>query len=382
MRNSWKSVFATLEPPQRIQRTRMAVLVNGTASSAAGLRAQALLGHLGPEFQVRFFHRLAPRPVGAFLFLVRLWIFRPKICYLMDLGVTGVIAMWCYRRFYPLNAIVDMGDAISDLTAFLGRWRPVCWITQWMERVTFQAAELVIVRSVFHQRLLQDRGIQRVEVIPDGVNTQYFKPTNVEALRAHLGLEGVVTVGLQGNFSWNRRLQWGLGHELLEVLLRLKGLPVKGVLVGDGPGLKRLRQRARALGIEQNIHWAGHMPYQVLPTVLNLIDVCLITQTNELTSWVRTTGKLPCYMACGRYILASRVGTPSLLLPDEMLLDYEGPFDRLYPERLAERIRRMLDDKGRLKRGSVLVPIAQEHFDYSHLAQRVGQMLTHLESAK
>jgi hypothetical protein len=55
------------------------------------------------------------------------------------------------------------------------------------------------------------------------------------------------------------------------------------------------------------------------------MDICLSTQTNDVVGWVRTTGKLPLYLAAGRYVLASRVGEAARVLPEEMLVDGMDP---------------------------------------------------------
>ncbi len=358
--------------------TRIAVLVNGGISSAAGLRAQRLLGSLGSDFQVRFLYRRMPRPVGVTFFLVHLWFWRPRVCYLMDLGISGGISVALYRRLRPVRLIVDTGDAVAGLTSFLGGSWPARALTRWLERWAFKTADQIVVRGPVHQKLLQDGGVRNVQVIPDGVDTERFRPSDVSDLRTKYRLNGALMVGLQGNFTWNRRLRWGLGHELLEALAFLRDLPIKGILIGEGPGYRRLKKRARALGLEDRILWMGRVRYEELPPLLNLIDICLITQTNEPTSWVRTTGKLPCYMACGRYILASRVGTPTLVLPEEMLVDYEGPYDQTYPKRLADRIRSLLRQRNRLNAGRFLVAVAKEHFDYPHLARQAARMVERL----
>jgi hypothetical protein len=90
---------------------------------------------------------------------------------------------------------------------------------------------------------------------------------------------------------------------------------------------------------------------------------------------VRTTGKLPLYLACGKYILASRVGEAARVLPEEMLVPYEGTVDRTYPTRLATRIRALDGERGRLAAGLQGVAIAGRHFDYDMLAARVEAVL-------
>jgi glycosyltransferase involved in cell wall biosynthesis len=121
--------------------------------------------------------------------------------------------------------------------------------------------------------------------------------------------------------------------------------------------------------------FAGRRPPTELPGLLAACDICLSTQTNDVAGNVRTTGKLPLYLACARYILASHVGEAARVLPPEMLVPYEGTFDRDYPARLAERVRAIAHDRVRLALGQCGVAIARAHFDYDLLARRVEAVL-------
>jgi hypothetical protein len=117
------------------------------------------------------------------------------------------------------------------------------------------------------------------------------------------------------------------------------------------------------------------VPYQQLPSYLNLIDVCLSTQTNDLVGQVRTSGKLPLYLAAGRYVLASEVGEAAFVLERRMLVKYEGVKDTAYPLRLVERIREILHRPELLASAASNVTVAREHFEYSRLAERVGRVI-------
>ncbi len=126
---------------------------------------------------------------------------------------------------------------------------------------------------------------------------------------------------------------------------------MKGVLIGDGSGIPFLREQCRQYGIEDQVIFTGRVAYEALPEYLCAVDICLSTQSNDVVGQVRTTGKLPLYMATGRYVLATRVGEASLVLPDEMLVDYEGVVDPSYPGRLAERLRGLLAEPRPVARG-------------------------------
>jgi glycosyltransferase involved in cell wall biosynthesis len=111
-----------------------------------------------------------------------------------------------------------------------------------------------------------------------------------------------------------------------------------------------------------------------------MMDVCLSTQTNDLPGQVRTTGKLPLYLAAGRYILASKVGEAARVLPEEMLVEYDGTVDRSYPARLADRIERLLADPSILVRGCANVALARTAFDYDVLTNQVASVIDALLS--
>jgi glycosyltransferase involved in cell wall biosynthesis len=165
------------------------------------------------------------------------------------------------------------------------------------------------------------------------------------------------------------------GWELVETLRLLKDKPVKGIMIGDGSGISHLKSRCREYGIEDKILFFGRIPYEDLNQYLQLIDICLSTQTNNLVGKVRTTGKLPLYLAADRYVLASHVGEAALVLDKEMLVSYEGVKDSGYPEKLKERVERILDNPEILKRSTNAVALARQNFDYSILAERMKSLI-------
>jgi glycosyltransferase involved in cell wall biosynthesis len=247
-------------------------------------------------------------------------------------------------------------------------------LTSGLERYGLRSADTVVVRGTFHRDVLARVGI-RAAIVQDGVDVEQFRPRTAESLRRKLGLDGVLSVAMVGSTIWSDRLQACAGWELVELIGLLKGAAVKGVIIGDGSGLPHLRERCRKLGIENQVLFTGRIAYEALPEYLCSFDVCLSTQSNDVVGQVRTTGKLPLYMATGRYVLATRVGEASLVLPDEMLVDYEGVIDPSYPGRLADRLRRLLEAPHRLRAGAALVPVARERFSYTVLAERLRAVL-------
>jgi glycosyltransferase involved in cell wall biosynthesis len=155
----------------------------------------------------------------------------------------------------------------------------------------------------------------------------------------------------------------------------MKDRPVKGIMIGGGSGIAHLKQRCRQYDIENKVLFPGYVPYEQLPQYLSMIDVCLSTQTNDIVGQVRTTGKLPLYLAAGRFVLASKVGEAAIVLDEKMLVEYEGVKDRNYPEKLRDRIEAIIANPELLNLAAHNVDVARKHFDYAVLTERLAVII-------
>jgi glycosyltransferase involved in cell wall biosynthesis len=355
--------------------TKVAFVVNGGANGSMGQRARAFAAHLAARYDVVLLYRSANKVWS----IVRLWIslirFRPAVVYIFDMAYSGVAAASFYKAVSRTYVVIETGDAIYELAKSMGhRGRLSLSLTGLLERWSLRMADKIVVRGTFHKEYLGERGLQ-AEVIPDGVDTSVFSLQSASDLRKTLGLDGVITVGVLGWSIWNQKSRSCYGAELIEVMRLLKDEPVKAVLITSGSGVGYLKERCRQYGLEDRVMFLGYIPYLELPTYLNLIDICLSTQTNDVVGWVRTTGKLPLYMACGRFILASRVGEAAYVLNEEMLVDYDGVNDESYPQKLVERIHSLLAAPDRIQEGRKNISLAKTHFEYSVLARRLDSVI-------
>lgn len=340
-----------------------------------GVRARSFAERLNEEFQIHIAYRAANKIQAIFRFLATLLRVRPALCYVFDMGFSGVMAAAIYRALSQTPVIIDTGDAIYELSRLTGnRSRLSLWLTKLLEETAFFIRRRVVVRSHPHQEMLAARGIQS-DVIPDGVDTTQFRPQPQPAERHKLGLDGFMTVGLLGSVIWNRKWNMCYGWELVELIHRLRDLPVKGILIGDGDGVPYLKKQCADYGIEDRVLFLGRLPYHELPRFLNVMDICLSTQTNDAAGQVRTTGKLPLYLACGRFVLATAVGEAARVLPPAMLLPYDGTKDVDYPDRLSARVRDLLSHQADLEVEQISTGIARGYFDYSVLAQKLRKTI-------
>ncbi len=359
------------------KKRRIAFVVNGTSTGAMGQRAHAFASLLKDRFTIELFYRNKRNLSSIGQLMHNLHRFSPHICYIFDMALAGVISSIYAKIRNRTKMVIDTGDAIYELAKAIGRSSLGRYATKLLEKVSFQIGDKIVVRGRYHQKLLQQIGIDAIW-IPDGVETDLFCPMDVTALRQQYGLEGRMVVGLVGSVIWNPKQQSCYGAELIEILHRIPNKNLHGILIGDGSGLDYLKQKCREYKLEDRIHFLGYIRYQELPRYLNLMDICLSTQTNDIPGQVRTTGKLPLYLACGRFVLASRVGEAANVLPESMLVDYQNAYDPEYATKLSERISYILQNPSLLREGMQNRSIALKEFDYQVLGQRLGDLLEQL----
>ena len=349
---------------------RVIFLVNGEYESAMGIRARSFADGLKEGFDIAIEYRAGGRIPSITTFVKRALRFRPHVTYVFDMAVSGVLAGAILKLLSGTPLIIETGDAIAALAHSMGRGAVGLELTRLLEKLSFLSANHIVVRSHFHGELLAARGLD-VSVIPDGVDVEQFRSCEVANQRSRQ-----LTVGLIGSIVWSQRLGICYGWELIETIRLLRTENVRGVVIGDGSGISYLKELCRQYGIVDRIQFLGRIPYNQLPRQLNQIDVCLSTQTNDLPGQVRTTGKLPLYMAAGRYVLASRVGEAARVLDDDMLVEYNGTLDPQYPKRLTERIHLLLSEPERLQDGTKCIAKARAVFDYAVLVTKLRAVLT------
>lgn len=356
-------------------------LVNGHAQSIEAVRARGLACRL-PQDRVRFLYRDFGRYGSLRRWHRQLKQERPQCAYVLNTALPGAaLAPWLRQR-HGIPYVLDTGDAVFSMARRSGiqaGWRlPLIWL---LERSAQHYASAIVVRGTRHREYLLSQGFTRVAVIRDGYADQIGATSeSVAALRQKLGLNGRFVVGVMGSLVFSPRLGICYGWDLIQALSKLRHLPITGLIIGDGNGRAWLEALARRLDVFDRIIFCGRIPYEQVPTHLRLMDIALSTQTNNLPGQVRTTGKLPEYMAAGRFILASRVGDATLLLPELMLMDYVGEVDPDYPPRLAERIQMLHAQPHLLDLRHTLPDMARRECSYEILSEMLAKLVGGLGS--
>jgi glycosyltransferase involved in cell wall biosynthesis len=328
-------------------------------------RAYALAANLGAGVQAV----VADESRGSAAAAIR----AADVVYVIDAGRRGSSAALA-ARFRRKTVVVELGDPQGDLYRAQRRRPAAVWAGRLLDRAVTRRADGVTVRGRLLAQILDVR-VPWAE-ITDGVDADVFRPLPDDGLRSGLGIpDGALVAGLAGTIRQPRRPGLGYGWDLVETLAGLRDEPVWGLVVGGGPALSELRERAAELGVGHRLVTPGAVSRAEMPRFLAAMDVCISTQTNDAVGRGRTTAKLPEYAACDRYILATDVGGAADVLPADMLVRYEGSYDAVYPARLASRIAALVPRRHELRLGGGTRPIALERYTYPKLGARLATFL-------
>ena len=175
-------------------------------------------------------------------------------------------------------------------------------------------------------------------VIPQlGVNTRRFQP-DAESRRAQRALLDIPHDAFVAGFAG--RVVHEKGVDLLvDAVTRLGDPRVHLLIIGDGPGRRRLQAQAELAGIGARVRFAGGADSLEMPRWLNALDV-LVLPSRATPRWSEQFGRvLTESMSCGVPVIGSRTGEIAHVI---------GEAGRLFPENdaaaLATQLRTLLDD--------------------------------------
>ncbi|HVL65288.1 MAG TPA: glycosyltransferase [Actinomycetota bacterium] len=147
----------------------------------------------------------------------------------------------------------------------------------------------------------------RIKTIAPGVDHERFAPGDRAAARRELGIEDELVLLAAGRIQPLKGLD--LAIDTVAELVPALDRPVSLAVVGgpSGPAgrseMERLMARARALGIEENVRFAGPQPHDRLPTYYRAADAVLVCSYSESFGLVGLEA-----MASGTPVVGTAVG--------------------------------------------------------------------------
>jgi glycosyltransferase involved in cell wall biosynthesis len=223
----------------------------------------------------------------------------------------------------PLSEALALGAGIPRLAAGVFRREVECakWIT--------------VSSEALRARLAADGVcVDKLQVVPNGIDLDAYDRSDREAVRQRLGLAGRHVIGFVGSFQ-----PWHRVDLLLQAVARLvHGQSVHLLLIGDGSERARVMAAAHTLGVGRHVTAMGAVHPSEVPALVAACDVGALPASNDYGHPM----KLLEYAAAGLPTVA-----PDLSPVREVVRD--GVTGLLFPpgntEALSEALARLVSDE-------------------------------------
>ena len=254
-------------------------------------------------------------------------------------------------------------------------WQNILRQRRWLVRLacafTLRSAQHVVCASREAISVLERQGYRGTSSIQPlfGLDTRYFYPHPVPALKAQLGLKEFV-VGYIG------RLVPEKGVDTLLKAAALAQRPLQVLVVGSGPEKEKLQALARQLGIQSKCVFVENRAYDLIADYVNALDL-LILPSRTTPNWKEQFGRVLVEAMASKVPI---VGSNSGAIPEVI-----GEAGRIFPEGETLALVQIIDElaaqpalRGNLiERGYQRV---QQHYTVDQLAQKTLTLWRNLAS--
>lgn len=120
---------------------------------------------------------------------------------------------------------------------------------------------------------------EKMWVIPPGIDESWYEPQqSTTHLRNELGLDS--STKIVGSVITPRPVK--RLDRAFEIIGKVaKSTDVKYVILGDSTYLSTYKEKAREMGVDNSVHWAGHQDQEALKTWYSLFDATILTSEWE-----------------------------------------------------------------------------------------------------
>ncbi|HXF90697.1 MAG TPA: glycosyltransferase family 4 protein [Candidatus Nitrosotenuis sp.] len=204
-------------------------------------------------------------------------------------------------------------------------------------------------------------------VMFNGVNTTAFAPLPAKEDRATLGItEHDVVFGYAG-----RLVGWkGLNHAIRALALLPQELPIKLLLIGDGPSKASWQRLAHDLQLSDKVLFHPPVSHTNLPQMINIFDVGIFPSIGDEAFGISIAEA----MSCGKPVIASHIGGIPEVVGNENTCGYLwSPSD---PHDLAKKMLKLIQDPSlRQVMGNLARQRVIDHFTWQKSTQRLLNVL-------
>ncbi|MFI9245921.1 glycosyltransferase [Streptomyces sp. NPDC053086] len=258
---------------------------------------------------------------------------RPAVLHAATDHGNGRVAL-ALRESYGLPVVYEVRGFLEETwlsqDPARGPLDPVYRMRRELETHCMREADLVLTLGAAMKAEIVARGVprERVLIVPNAVDEAFLAPPPDGApVRARLGIAPYeYVVGTVGSLTPHE----GIGTLLhAGVELRRRGVPLRLLIVGDGPERARLQRLAARLGLDDGTAlFTGRVPHTQVRDFYAVLDVFAVPRTDERVCRLVTPLKPVEAMASGLPVTASDLTAMRELVEPEVngrLIPPESP---------------------------------------------------------
>lgn len=264
--------------------------------------------------------------------------------------------------------IVEVNGVISEELSAVGVPKVFIRSFEFTEKQIYKFSQRIItVTENIKREMMRKYSISKNNfiVIPNGANTDLFKPMNIKRTKKELDLDDknfyVIFVGYL--------VQWQGVDRLIDAApYVLKEVPnTKFIIVGEGGIHDALKKQVEELNVSDMFTFTGKIPYENVPLYINACDVCIALKTPMKSGF--SSLKLYEYMSCAKPVVATN--TPSF----NILKEYSAGIlvDPKRPRVVANAISQLLlNERLRIEMGENGRALVEKNYSWNRVAQDVA----------
>jgi len=305
--------------------------------------------------------------VGAGLFLKK-----PKIIYASSPPFFVSVAGLIIARFKKARYVIEIRDLWIDFALLLGQLRskPVIAVMRALEKITYRAADRIVVVTEGYRNHLVGRGVEeeKISVIHAGVDFDKLTLGDGERIRTEMGLQNKFIIGYAGNIGLAQGLE--VVVQAAYLLREEEGIAI--VIVGDGAERLRLVELARQLNLN-NIFITGPVNRSDAADYMASFDSCLVQLLKDPLFDLTLPSKLFECMAYSKPVLLGLGGEAKEIIEKSgggLLFNVEDPLS------LVRQIKALKGhEQETAKVGERGRKFVMEHYDRRQLVNMLGEIL-------
>ncbi len=291
----------------------------------------------------------------------------------ITVGIPAAFAGWRFRApilFWVLDLWPDSlaaTGAVRSPMALAAVSRLVRWIYHRCARILVQSRAFIPE--------VERHGVTRSRILyfPNWVEAEY----QAADVKPPAGLP-VLPAGFRVMYAGNI----GAAQDFPAILSAAEALKeradVHWLIVGDGRMAEWARKEVGARKLENQVHFLGQQPPEIMPYLLGIADALLVSLKCEPIFALTVPGKLQSYLACGRPILAMLDGEGARIVGEAEAGLVSQAGDAMS---LAVNIKRMaaMSPEGRERLGGNGRRYAENHFNrerlFDHLEKWINEVV-------